>query len=157
MQFKDFLSPERIIPDLSANTKAEAINELADPLFAKGGLNPELREGVLSALFHREELQTTAIGQGLSLAIPHAKHPGVRGLIGVFGRSREGIDFASPDGQPVHLFILLLSNRECANRHLEALAYISRKFRDKEFHNLLMKAAGATQLVDFFEDADNEE
>lgn len=157
MQFKDFLSPERILSDLSATTKAEAIGELTEPLFANGVIGPELREGVLSALFHREELQTTAVGQGLSLAIPHAKHPGVRGLVGVFGRSREGVDFDSPDGQPVHLFILLLSNRECADRHLEALAYISRKFRDKEFHNLLMKAVSARQLADFFEDADNEE
>ena len=157
MQFRDFLSPERIISDLSAATKAEAISELADPLFSNGIVNPELREGVLSALFHREELQTTAIGQGLSLAIPHAKHPGVRGLVGVLGRSREGIDFDSPDGQPVHLFILLLSNRECADRHLEALAYISRKFRDSNFRNLLLKAVNQTQIADFLEDADNEE
>lgn len=157
MQFKDFLVQERIISDLSATTKAEAISELAEPLFKNGVINPDLREGVLAALFHREELQTTAVGQGLSLAIPHAKHPGVRGLVGVFGRSREGVDFGSPDGQPVRLFMLLLSNRECANRHLEALAYISKKFRDKEFHNLLLKAANAVQLADFFEDADNEE
>lgn len=157
MQFKDFLSPERIIPDLSASTKAEAISELAEPLFENGIISPELREGVLSALFHREELQTTALGQGLAMAIPHAKHPGVRGLVGVFGRSREGVDFDSPDGQPVHLFILLLSNRECADKHLEALAYISKKFRDKEFHNLIMKATSRAQIADFLEDADNDE
>lgn len=157
MQFRDFLAPERMLSDLSASTKAEVINELAEPLFAKGIVNPDLREGVLSALFHREELQSTAIGQGLSLAIPHAKHPGVRGLVGVFGRSREGVDFNSPDGEPVHLFVLLLSNRECADRHLEALAYISRKFRDADFRNLLLKAGNAGQIADFFEDADNDE
>ena len=157
MQFRDFISPERIIANLSASTKAEALSELVEPLFANSVIGPELREGVLSALFHREELGTTAVGQGLGLAIPHAKHPGVRGLVGVFGRSLEGIDFASPDGQPVHLFILLLSNRECADRHLEALAYISRKFRNKDFRNLLLKAANVAQIADFLEDADNEE
>ena len=157
MQFRDFLAPERIISDLSASTKAEAISELAEPLFTNGILNPELRDGVLSALFHREELQTTALGQGLSLAIPHAKHPGVRGLVGVFGRSREGVDFAAPDGQPVHLFIMLLSNRECADRHLEALAYISRKFRDQDLRNLILKAVNKGQIMDFLEDADNED
>ena len=157
MQFRDFLTPERIISDLSAATKAEAISELAEPLFINGVVNPDLREGVLSALFHREDLQSTAIGQNLSLAIPHAKHPGVRGLVGVFGRSREGVDFASPDGKPVHLFFLLLSNRECADRHLEALAYISRKCRNDDFRNLLVKAANKGQLADFLEDADNEE
>ncbi len=157
MQFRDFLASERIIADLSATTKAEAISELAETLFVNGAVNPELRDGVLSALFHREELQSTAVGQGLSLAIPHAKHPGVRGLVGVFGRSREGVDFASPDGQPVHLFFLLLSNRECADRHLEALAYISRKFRNQEFRNCLLRAVNKGQIADFLEDSDNEE
>ncbi|MCC8180966.1 MAG: PTS sugar transporter subunit IIA [Planctomycetes bacterium] len=157
MQFKDFIVPERIIPDLAAGTKAEAITELAQPLFDTGVIGPELREGVLAALFHREELQSTAIGQNLSIAIPHAKHPGVRGLVGVFGRSREGVEFASPDGKPVHLFFLLLSNRECADRHLEALAYISRKSRNEEFRNLLLKAANKAQIADFLDEADNEE
>ncbi len=157
MQFRDFLAPERIIANLSASTKAEAIGELVDPLFAGGILGPDLREGVLTALFHREELGTTALGQGLGLAIPHAKHPGVRGLVGVFGRSVEGIDFGAADGQPVHLFVLLLSNRECADRHLAALAYISRKFRDQEFRNLLLRAANQSQLGDFLEESDNEE
>ncbi|MCL2001402.1 MAG: PTS sugar transporter subunit IIA [Planctomycetes bacterium] len=157
MQFRDFLASERIIADLSASTKAEAISELAESLFSKGVVNPELREGMLSALFHREELQSTAIGQGCSLAIPHAKHPGVRGLVGVFGRSREGVDFGSPDGQPVHFFFLLLSNRESADRHLEALAYISRKFRNQELRNCLLRAVNGGQIADFLEDSDNEE
>ncbi|MCD8141648.1 MAG: PTS sugar transporter subunit IIA [Planctomycetaceae bacterium] len=157
MQFRDFIAEDRIIPNLSASTKAEALSELADPLFTQKIISNDLREGVLAALFHREELGTTAVGQGLGLAIPHTKHPGVRGLVGVFGRSVEGIDFASPDGQPVHLFIMLLSNRECADRHLEALVYISRKFRSKDFRNLLLKAATAAQIMDFLEDSDNED
>lgn len=157
MQFRDFITPERIIPNLSASNKSEAMNELVEPIFANKVVGPELRESVLAALFHREELGPTAIGQGLALAIPHAKHPGVRGLVGVFGRSVEGVDFGSPDGLPVHLFVLLLSNRECADKHLEALAYISRKFRNKDFRNLLLKAAQASQIADFLEDSDNEE
>lgn len=157
MQFRDFLISDRIIPHMSATTKQEAIAELAEPLFTAGAINPELREGVLTALFNREKLQTTAVGQGLSLAIPHAKHPGVKGLMGVFGRSMEGVDFESPDGQPVHLFFLLMSNREVADRHLEALAYISRKCRDEAFRNFLMKTTSQGLLADVLEDSDNED
>jgi len=157
MQFKDFITPERIIANLSASSKSEAISELVEPFFTGHVISQDLREGVLSALFHREELGATAVGQGLDLAIPHAKHPGVRGLVGVFGRSLEGIDWGAPDGEPVHLFILLLSNRECADKHLEALAYISRKFRGKDFRNLLLKAANAGQIADFLDDSDNED
>lgn len=157
MQFRDFITQERILDDLSARSKLEVINELADVLFNQGTINPDLREGILTALYNREDLQSTALGQGLSIAIPHAKHPGVRGFVGVFGRSREGVDFNSPDKEPVHLFFLLLSNREYADRHLEALAYISRKCRDADFRNCLLKAVNKDQIADFLEDSDNEE
>lgn len=157
MQFRDFITQERIIFNMVATTKAEAIAELAQPLFDSGVMAPSVREGVLAALFHREELGTTAVGDGLSVAIPHAKHPSATGLVGVFGRSQVGIPFDSPDGQPVHLFFLLLSNRECAVKHLEALAYISRKCRDVDFRNFLVKAANKTQIVELLDDADNEE
>ena len=157
MQFRDFLAPERILDDLSAQTKTEVINELSETLFSQGIVSPDLKEGVLSALYHREDLQSTALGQDLSIAIPHAKHPGVRGLIGVLGRSREGVEFDSPDGQPVHLFFLLLSNREHADRHLEALAYISKKCRNAEFRNCLQRAVNKAQIADFLEDSDNED
>lgn len=155
MLFRDFLAPERVIANLSASTKAEAMGELIEPLFAGGVISRDLREGVLSALFHREELGSTALGQGLGIAIPHAKHPGVRGLVGVFGRSVEGIDFGAADGEPAHLFMLLLSNRECAEKHLAALAHISRKFRNGEFRTLLLRAANQSQIWDFLEDSDN--
>ncbi|MDR3210860.1 MAG: PTS sugar transporter subunit IIA [Planctomycetota bacterium] len=157
MQFRDFITPERILDDLSAQTKTGVINELAEVLFQREALGEDLREGILSGLYHREELQTTALGQGLSVAVPHAKHPAVRNIIGVFGRSREGVDFGSPDGEPVHLFFLLLSNREYADRHLKALAYISKKCRDAEFRNCLLKAINHNQIADFFEDSDNED
>ena len=157
MQFRDFLAPERILDDLSAQTKTAVISELSETLFVQNFINSEVKEGVLSALYHREELQSTALGQGLSIAIPHAKHPGVRGLVGVFGRSREGVNFDAPDGQPVHLFFLLLSNREYANRHLEALAYISKKCRNTEFRNCLLRAANKAQIANFLEDSDNED
>ena len=157
MLFKDFLGSERIVSDLAASNKAEAVWELAETLFASGVVGLELREGILAALFYREELQSTALGYGLGMAIPHARHPGVRGLIGVLGRSREGIDFDSPDGLPVHLLIMLVSSRDSTTRHLEALAYIIRKFRNREFRNCILKATSREQIADFLDDSDNEE
>lgn len=156
MQFRDFIIPGGILADLVSRNKSDIITELAEALFAGNAVGADYREGVLAGLFHREELQSTALGGGMGLAIPHTKHPGVHRLMGVFGRSREGVDFASPDGKPVHMFFLLLSNREYADRHLEALAYICNCFRDAEFRNCLMKAPNAVQIKEFFDDADME-
>ena len=89
-----------IITDMKAKTKKEALVELVDRLVF---LHPELdRENVLQTLEDREKIGSTGVGDGV--AIPHGKLKGLTTVVGVFGRSKEGIDFESLDGKPVHLF-----------------------------------------------------
>ena len=73
-------------------------------------------------------LQSTGIGDGV--AIPHGKLPGLERLLATFARSRRGVDFESIDGQPTHLFFLLVVPEHSGGQHLKALARISRFFRD---------------------------
>jgi PTS system nitrogen regulatory IIA component len=58
---------------------------------------------VLEVFCEREKISTTAIGEGV--AIPHGKLPGIDRVVGVFARSPVGVDFASLDGEPTHLFL----------------------------------------------------
>jgi len=53
-------------------------------------------------LLNREKKASTAIGEGL--AVPHVRSLQPRRLVVVFARSTPGVEYASPDGQPVHLF-----------------------------------------------------
>jgi len=75
-------------------------------------------------LMDREGLGSTGIGEGV--AIPHGKIPGIDRLVAVFGRSSEGVQFASLDGKPARLFFLILARRirgvapEGARAHLTA-------------------------------------
>lgn len=152
MQFHDFLSPQAIVPDLVSTTKKEAIAEIADALIKTKLIKKNMRESVLTALLDREELGSTGIGQGI--AIPHAKHPDVKSLVGLFARSREGVEFQALDGEPVHLFFLLLSNQESADLHLQALAHVSTQLRNDIFRRFLLKARDGKEIKELLDEAD---
>lgn len=152
MQFRDFIATNAILGDLESLTKDAAITEMVDALVQGGILRSEMRSGVLTALFEREKLGSTGIGQGV--AIPHAKHPSIRKVVGLFARSREGVEFDALDGQPVHLFFLLLSNQDAASAHLECLAYISKHLRDKVFCRFLQDARDGAEIAELLRDAD---
>jgi PTS system nitrogen regulatory IIA component len=102
MKICDILPPSGVICDLTGSTAQDALAELSQPLAAKSGLEAKF---VLAALRSREELGSTGLGDGF--AIPHARVPGITGLVTSFGRSRAGIDFKAMDGKPTHFFFAL--------------------------------------------------
>ena len=94
---------------------------------------------VAIALIEREALGST--GFGGSVAIPHAKIPGLESCVGVFLRLAKPIGFDAHDDQPVDLIFGLFSPKRGGVDHLKALAEISRFLRDS---NMLAKLRGAT-------------
>jgi PTS system nitrogen regulatory IIA component len=138
MKVLDILDPAAIVPEMRATSKPEALQELAAVL---GKLHPNIDEArLVEVLLEREELGSTAIGEGI--AIPHAKLPGIGTVIAAFGRSSKGIDFDSLDGSPTRLFFLLVAPEDSAGIHLKALARISRLLKDRAFRERLF--AGTT-------------
>jgi PTS system nitrogen regulatory IIA component len=136
VKITDFLSVQNVIPTLASREKNAVLREVADGL---ASAHPPLdKNRVLQVLLDRERISTTAIGEGV--AIPHGKLPDVDHVIGVFARSAEGIDFASLDGAPTHLFFVLIAPENAAADHLKALARISRLLKDEVFRRRLMEA-----------------
>ena len=100
MKISELLDPRAIVADLKAREKTKALAELTDALLI---CEPTLdRDEVIAVLQEREKLGSTGIGDGV--AIPHGKLAGIPELRLVFGRSREGVDFESMDGQPAYFF-----------------------------------------------------
>ncbi|MGH7930146.1 MAG: PTS sugar transporter subunit IIA [Candidatus Binatia bacterium] len=144
MKITDFLSAEAIIPDLTGRDKQAVLNELAEKFpVADGALSAKR---VLEVLAEREKISTTAIGDGV--AIPHGKLASVNRVHAVFARSTAGVDFASLDGEPTHLFFTLIAPEDGAADHLKALARISRLLKDAAFRGRLMKAKSGPELFD---------
>lgn len=129
-----FLMPKPI--QLTSQNKADALSEMLNGLVAVHKLPANLKAPLHKSLLHREELGSTGIGRGV--AVPHAKLPPDEStgkeLIAAVGLSRPGIDFASLDGEPVHIMFLLLSPANRPGDHLRALENISRHLRTDEFH-----------------------
>ncbi len=142
MKITDFLAPDCVVPELDAAGKREALAHLAGVLAGKDLAVQPAR--LVEALLERERIGSTGVGEGV--AIPHAKLRGLRRLLGAFGRSRHGVDFDAVDGQPCHLFFLLVAPEEAASEHLRALSRIAKLMRDPEVRRALLEARDAEAL-----------
>jgi PTS system nitrogen regulatory IIA component len=144
LKITDFINFQSVIPALQSRDKSTAIEEMAGCL---ADCYRQLdRQKVLDVLLDRERISTTAIGEGV--AIPHGKLAGVDRVLGVFARSPAGVDFASLDGEPTHLFFALIAPENAAADHLKALARISRLLKDDEFRRQLNEAQTQQELYE---------
>lgn len=146
MKLLDYLSPSCIKVPLEATNKQAAIEELVD-LLAKAGRvqsGPVLNE----AVWKREMIRTTGIGGGL--AIPHGKCTGVDSLAIAMGKPASPMDFASIDGKPVRLIILLASPPDKTSDHIQALASISKLMSMEEFRQRVYLASTSDEVYELF-------
>jgi len=150
LKIMDILVKDGSILDLASDTKDGVLEEVARALAeAEPSLSAERLQEVLA---DREELQSTGIGEGV--AIPHGKISGLERIVASFARSVKGVDFESIDGQPTHLFFLLVVPEHSGGQHLKALARISRFFRDAEFRQKLISAATLDDIFRSIEEED---
>jgi PTS system fructose-specific IIA component/PTS system nitrogen regulatory IIA component len=134
----DFVVREAILPELSANTKEGVIREMVESLRSAGYCKGSDSEDIVKAILKRELLGSTGIGRGV--AIPHTKHNSVDRLVGTVALSKAGVPFDSLDGEPVHVFVLLISPQDRPGDHLRALENVSRSLRDDGFVRSLRQA-----------------
>lgn len=126
MEIADILTPQSIVPKLSATSKKQVLQELAKRAATVTGLKDRF---IFDALLQRERLGTTGVGHGI--AIPHGKLEGIDKLFGLFVRLEKPVDFDAIDEQPVDLLFLLLAPEIAGANHLKALARVSRLLRNR--------------------------
>ncbi|MHC4247654.1 MAG: PTS sugar transporter subunit IIA [Planctomycetota bacterium] len=153
MKLSAMIPSEAIIDSLESTGKQPVLKEMVQVLIDAGMIDGGALDGIVKALMGREDLGSTGIGKGV--AVPHAKHESVQGLVAVFGRSKKGIEFAALDGQPVQLVFLILSSKEHSGQHLGALARVARLVRDDRFCSFLREAGDAKELAELFAEADS--
>lgn len=136
MRVTDLLKKDGIALNATPNSKEEALQILID-LHAKVG-NVKDKEEYKAGILAREELGTTAIGEGL--AIPHAKNKAVLkpGLAAMTVPS--GVDCDSMDGAPSNLFFMIAAPEQGGDVHLEVLANLNVMLMDPAFRQRLLDA-----------------
>ena len=144
MKLSELINEAGISISLQAKDKKGIIEELID-LLANSTGSVKDKEAVLKAVWDREELMSTGIGQGVG--IPHAKTNSVDRLYAVFGKSEAGVNFAALDSKPVHLFFLLVAPEDQSGPHVKALARISRLLKQSYFRQALLDAKKSEEIL----------
>jgi PTS system nitrogen regulatory IIA component len=136
------IEANNIIPDLKARDKRGVLEELAGAISENDSSID--KETLVRVLVERERLGTTGIGDGV--AIPHGKLDTIEHPIVSFGRSKEGLDFDSMDGQPAYLFFLLIAPENSSGIHLQVLAKIAKILKNSTFRKKLMEGGTREEL-----------
>ena len=153
MRMSDFVVRDAIIPELPATNKEGVIRAMVESLRAAGQFRGADLEDIIRAILKREFLGSTGIGRGV--AIPHTKHNSVERLIGTVALSNKGIAFDSLDGEPVHVFVLLISPQDRPGDHLRALENVSRSLRDDNFVRALRAAKTREEILALLDRAEH--
>jgi PTS system nitrogen regulatory IIA component len=153
MRMSDFVVRDAIIPELPVTNKEGVIRAMVESLRAAGQFRGADLEDIIRAILKREFLGSTGIGRGV--AIPHTKHNSVERLIGTVAVSNKGIAFDSLDGEPVHVFVLLISPQDRPGDHLRALENVSRSLRDDNFVRALRAATTREEIIALLDRAEH--
>lgn len=155
MKITELLTKHTIKLSLESSKKENVIEEMVMVLDQAGKLND--KEGYKEAVINREKQSSTGIGEGI--AIPHAKTASVKEPAIAFGRSKEGVDYESLDGQPSHLVFMIAATEGANNTHLEALSRLSTLLMREEIRKQLLEAATEDDIIDIINmhDKDDEE
>ena len=151
MDLSDLISANAILPSLKAKSKKHVLQELSA---LAAGLTDLSERDIFDTLLQRERLGSTGVGQGI--AIPHGKFAGLNGIIGLFARLEQPIDFEAVDKESVDLVFLLLAPESAGADHLKALARISRFLRMPSVVESLRAAGTSEEIQTVFTEAEKE-
>jgi PTS system nitrogen regulatory IIA component len=140
------LQPKDILLDVHCADKAD--------LFQKIGRHLEwvhnLPQGsVAAALAYREQIGSTALGQGI--AIPHARLKELNHIQLAYLRLNPAIDFDAPDGVPVTHVMVILVPKMATEEHLRVLAETSEFFSNARFREQLPQCSHAGEVKQLFD------
>ncbi len=149
---QDLFRRELVFAELDTRTRDDALAQLARHVADSApGVNGA---ALLRTLKDREAQATTAFGDGV--AIPHARLPGLAGMVVAFARSRAGIEWNAPDRQPVSLILMLAGPADKPDLYLKTLASASRLLRDVTWRTRLLAAESDEELFDTLRTAGDE-
>ena len=138
------IEPELIDLEVDVENKDELLESIA--LIAKKANIISEHKDFVSLLKEREDLISTAIGEGI--AIPHLRHP-VSGMFKrpyiMIARTKQAIDFDAPDNKKVTLFFVICATNEFV--HLRLLSKIAKFLNEKNLRTQIFKSKNRDELI----------
>lgn len=140
---------------LLAADKDQALKAIIETMIKAKVLDSDLQGKAEAALFAREELATTGVGNGV--AIPHVKLPGLASIACSIVVLRKPIDWAAVDGEPVDIVITILRPDEPTDEfdpdhHIKMMQWVAGLARQGDFCSFSRNADKKSTLVDLLKE-----
>jgi len=146
--FSDLLL-EADICELDNTHKFEALHELISCAVSFISLPDAIH--FEREVFDREKKQSTGIGKGIAIA--HATTIQVKKIRVALGISRDGIEYDSIDGQPVHLLFLVANPPDSQMEYLSVLSALVRLLREPDFRQSLICCSTPYEVKQLIDDS----
>ncbi len=130
-------------PRLVWQLKEAVIGELAELMAMSGRIGSEKR--LRADLINREKKATTGLGQGV--AIPHVRTREAREFLIGFARSTPGLPFDALDGEPAHIFFVLVAPPYDDVQYLRIYKQIAEAFSFRDPSRALMEATTEGEVI----------
>lgn len=153
VRITELLTKDTMNLQLKSKGKQDTIDELITALDSAGKLSDPVE--FKKEIVNREEQSTTGVGDGV--AIPHAKTKAVKEAAIAFGRSPEGIEYKSLDGQPSHLFFMIAAPQGANDIHLQVLARLSAMLMKKKVRQQFLEAKSEDDIIDIIDSYDEDD
>lgn len=143
------ISEELVLLNLKADSREDALKQLAKVAAANGKVNNE--EVYIQAVLKREEEYSTAVGFGV--AIPHGKTNAVNEPFFMFA-SVDPLEWKALDGAPVDLIFLIgVPESDASTLHLKILSSLARQLMKEPFRVGLREAKTEKDIIKLLEES----
>ena len=139
-----YLKPACISVSLKATDKNGIIEELCALAVKSGSVTD--KEKLIACVKERENQMSTALENGF--AFPHAHTDGISELCVAVGVKKGGVDFASLDGKPSEIFVLIASPASSPSPHMMVLSEMTGVLKQEGVKERILKAKTADEIID---------
>ena len=149
MDVANILKPDSVRCESGVRSQKHALELLSD-ILESNQENLNAAE-ILEGLVNRERLGSTALGH--SIAMPHARLNGLDRSIGAFLKLDVGVDFDSPDGEPVDLLFGVLVPQDCTDEQIREMKELIQRLNDSALQLQLRETTDPAELYDLLTDS----
>jgi PTS system nitrogen regulatory IIA component len=146
-----FISLEHTLQGACLKSKKRVLETLSQ-LLEDSEIDTVSASHIYQSLYDRERIGSTAIGHGV--VMPHCRSDRVSLTHIALLTLNEPLEYDSPDGEPVDIFVGLLFPANVKDVHLKFLAKLASMFREAEFREKIRNAEDNETLYTILMDAD---
>lgn len=142
-RLSSILARGRVEPGFRALSPEDAVEHLLRPVLLSEGFTPAGADGALEGIRNREGAGSTSFG---SVALPHARVPGLGRIVAALGLNAAGVYDSGPSG--IRVVLAFASPASATVEHLQFLAQVARLLRQEETVVELLEARDGAALLE---------